>query len=427
MRLTSIFLLFVAIAIGCQQQNGSEVSIETAEPANQTDTSTSTGTGEVHDATVADSEDTESKSDEVAVAKPDHEHVVDGDSQMTHEPGPGHGAGMGMGRGMGPGMGMARGMGRGRGFGRGGMGGMRPDMTTIHGMFDNSDKITRTVKLLPDGAEATTESDDEQIANLIQAHVPAMENRVLGNEPLPPMTFHPIFIELIKNSDKYTLDYEETEKGVTVRYTADDPRIVMLVQEHAKLVSRFLKNGMSEIHKPYELPQLESPTETVATPQVRAIAAKDALFKKLSGRLMEVMKSQGPVAAIEVCSREASGIAESISESHCVKIGRTALKLRNPNNQPPYWVAPLMSEEATEPTFVDLPGGHTGALLPIRLQSKCLTCHGGDEIPDAVQSKLAEFYPDDKATGFKEGDLRGWFWVDVPDDKQRQSKLEDVQ
>ena len=249
----------------------------------------------------------------------------------------------------------------------------------------------------------------------------------LGNEPLPPMTFHPIFIELIKNSDKYTLDYEETEKGVTVRYTADDSRIVMLVQEHAKLVSRFLKNGMSEIHKPYELPKLESPTETVATPQVRAIAAKDALFKKLSGRLMEVMKSQGPVAAIEVCSREASGIAESISESHGVKIGRTALKLRNPNNQPPYWVAPLMSEEATEPTFVDLPGGHTGALLPIRLQSKCLTCHGGDEIPDAVQSKLAEFYPDDKATGFKEGDLRGWFWVDVPDDKQRQSKLEDVQ
>jgi len=28
----------------------------------------------------------------------------------------------------------------------------------------------------------------------------------------------------------------------------------MLVQEHAKLVSRFVKNGMEEIHKPYNLP-----------------------------------------------------------------------------------------------------------------------------------------------------------------------------
>jgi len=27
---------------------------------------------------------------------------------------------------------------------------------------------------------------------------------------------------------------------------------------------------------------------------------------------------------------------------------------------------------------------------------------------------LAAKYPMDQATGFKEGDLRGWFWIEVP-------------
>lgn len=159
------------------------------------------------------------------------------------EAGHGHGRGRGFGRGMGRGPGM--------------MGGNREDMTTLHAMFDDRDKINRTVKMLPNGAEAITESDDEMIAALIQEHVPAMESRVHENEPLPPMTFHPIFVELIKHADDYTLTYEETDKGIKVTYEADDPFVIMLVQEHAKLVSRFIKNGMEEIHKPYNLPKVK--------------------------------------------------------------------------------------------------------------------------------------------------------------------------
>ena len=155
---------------------------------------------------------------------------------------PGHGAGH------------SRGGGRGMGRGPGMMGGNREDMTTLHAMFGNRDKINRTVKMLPKGAEAVTESGDEKIAALIQEHVPAMEHRVHENEPLPPMTFHPIFVELMKHADDYTLTYEETDKGLKVTYEADDPFAIMLVQEHAKLVSRFIKNGMEEIHKPYTLP-----------------------------------------------------------------------------------------------------------------------------------------------------------------------------
>jgi hypothetical protein len=56
-----------------------------------------------------------------------------------------------------------------------------------------------------------------------------------------------------------------------------------------------------------------------------------------------------------------------------------------------------------------------GALLPIHLKEQCVTCHGpAESIADDVREKLLELYPHDRAVGFKEGDLRGWFWVEVP-------------
>ncbi len=151
---------------------------------------------------------------------------------------------------------------------------MQEDMSTLHAMFADRDKILREITELPDGAEALTESEDQEIVGLLQQHVPAMETRVIGNAPLPPMTFHPIFVELIKHADKYTLTYEETAKGIKVKYTSEDPYVVMLVQEHAKLVSRFIRNGMEEIHKPYTLPKLADEGKT--TPPLASQPGGDA-------------------------------------------------------------------------------------------------------------------------------------------------------
>ena len=159
------------------------------------------------------------------------------------------------------------------------------------------------------------------------------------------------------------------------------------------------------------------PVETTVSPTTKekAMAAKEELFKQLSGRLMEVMKSDGPAAAIEVCSKEASRFAESVGEQHNVKIGRTSLKLRNSQNVAPEWATKLTTADAVEPQFVEIDQNTAGALLPIKLQQKCLNCHGPeDSLAPGVKTQLAKNYPDDQATGFSEGDLRGWFWVEVP-------------
>ena len=54
---------------------------------------------------------------------------------------------------------------------------------------------------------------------------------------------------------------------------------------------------------------------------------------------------------------------------------------------------------------------HVGYMEPIIVKPLCLHCHGKSLSP-AVKSELKESYPQDKATGFSVGDLRGFFWAE---------------
>lgn len=150
-------------------------------------------------------------------------------------------------------------------------------------------------------------------------------------------------------------------------------------------------------------------------PQQRAAAARDALFERLSTELLATMSSRGPAAAIEVCSKRAPQLAAEVGQLHGVRIGRTGVRLRNSRNTPPTWAAPLLQDQPREPQFVELSDHSTGALFPILLKIQCETCHGPvEQIAAEIRSELQRLYPDDQATGFKDGDLRGWFWVEVP-------------
>lgn len=146
------------------------------------------------------------------------------------------------------------------------------------------------------------------------------------------------------------------------------------------------------------------------------LAAKEELFKRLSNRLMTVMSEGGPVAAIEVCHIEAKSLAAEVGKEANVNIGRTGVRLRNVSNQPPVWAQKLVAERTETPVFAKLSNDQAVALLPIKLKVQCLMCHGSSEtISPDVKQKLALLYPQDRATGFSEGELRGWFWVELLD------------
>ncbi len=154
----------------------------------------------------------------------------------------------------------------------------------------------------------------------------------------------------------------------------------------------------------------------------RAEDARSAMFSRLLARLAEAMaapgsdgKPGGPAGAIDVCRTEAPKIAQAVAREHGVMIGRTSDRLRNPGNTAPAWAAAVLDERPADLRVAANADGSIGVTLPIKLAATCLACHGDpDRIDPSVKAALAATYPSDRATGYAEGDLRGWFWVEVP-------------
>ncbi len=153
-----------------------------------------------------------------------------------------------------------------------------------------------------------------------------------------------------------------------------------------------------------------------------AVAARDAMFGRLFARLGEAMQAPsadgspaGAAGAIGVCKEQAPKIAQAVAREKGVMIGRTSEKLRNPANAAPSWAASLLADQPADARLAANTDGSLGVTLPIKLAANCLACHGNPDTMDpAVKAAIAAKYPKDQATGFKEGDLRGWFWVEVP-------------
>lgn len=152
------------------------------------------------------------------------------------------------------------------------------------------------------------------------------------------------------------------------------------------------------------------------TQHQRAMTAQSEMFQTLISRLTAAMQEAGPTNAITVCSTDAKTIADQISTKHNLQIGRTSNKLRNQNNTPPAWATQTLQSNPTEPLILTNKLGTLALINPIKLAPTCLQCHGSPatDITPQTQAALNELYPNDQATGYKEGDLRGWFWIQVP-------------
>ena len=145
----------------------------------------------------------------------------------------------------------------------------------------------------------------------------------------------------------------------------------------------------------------------------KAQDAQKTLGTQLVQTLMTTANQDGYPKAVEFCNVQAPVIAAEVAAAKGVKIGRTSDKLRNVKNTAPEWFANL--EKSDSVAVLTGPKGELGWVAPIKTAQVCLNCHGTTErvAPD-VASVIAEKYPEDKAMGYEEGDLRGWFWVEVP-------------
>lgn len=168
----------------------------------------------------------------------------------------------------------------------------------------------------------------------------------------------------------------------------------------------------------------EPPSPEALASQARGLAGN--LMLSLQGELFAAMKDGGPVKALEVCRTRAPEIARETAAGTPWRIARTAVRVRNPANAPDAWESARLEEfrgrlaageelatiEAFEvvaseerPTF--------RYMKAIGTASPCLSCHGS-ALKDDVAAKVNELYPEDRATGFASGQLRGAFTLSRP-------------
>jgi hypothetical protein len=175
---------------------------------------------------------------------------------------------------------------------------------------------------------------------------------------------------------------------------------------------------------PAILAAAEPAADTAWVEKSRQLATQ--LGGQLKGELSKAIAEGGPIAAINVCYLRAPEIAAQLSQASGARVGRTALRVRNPSNAPDE-----LERSVLEQFSADVGSGPVDrpleAVFEIRrgdaverrymraipTDALCLTCHGKVLAPE-LAAAIARDYPKDQATGFEQGQLRGAFSVVWP-------------
>ncbi|MCK5903496.1 MAG: DUF3365 domain-containing protein [Cocleimonas sp.] len=171
-------------------------------------------------------------------------------------------------------------------------------------------------------------------------------------------------------------------------------------------------------------PETKTATKTVATVDKKAAVEKaKAISKALGGalktELQQAMKAGGPMVALTICNAKAMTITAQIAKEQNAQLSRVSLKERNPSNVPNEWQKKVLEdfdqraakgEDIATMGFSEIVD-HKGKkqlhfMKALPTGKVCLACHGA-EISTNVKDSLAKMYPNDKATGYTLGQVRG--------------------
>ncbi|GAA5520248.1 DUF3365 domain-containing protein [Aliifodinibius salicampi] len=156
-------------------------------------------------------------------------------------------------------------------------------------------------------------------------------------------------------------------------------------------------------------------------------AAKEittASFKTLSSNLQKAMSEGGVSNALEFCNIKAMPLTDSLASHYGIELQRASHQPRNPVNK-----ADSLEMIAIKEYIRNIEQGRElkpvtytreNAIIyhaPIRIQGQlCLSCHGspGTDISQSDVEIIQELYPEDMATGFEIGELRGIWSIQFP-------------
>jgi hypothetical protein len=149
-------------------------------------------------------------------------------------------------------------------------------------------------------------------------------------------------------------------------------------------------------------------------------------------KLLEMLTAEiakgGPASAIAVCRDKAPQMAKAASEETGWNIRRVSLRNRNPKAVPDAWERAALEEFDRRAAAGESPatlekyeivseGGQRTYryMRALPTQPLCVNCHGEpDKLAPGVAQRLHELYPDDKAVGYRPGEIRGAMTIRKP-------------
>jgi hypothetical protein len=127
--------------------------------------------------------------------------------------------------------------------------------------------------------------------------------------------------------------------------------------------------------------------------------------------------SGGPAHAVSVCSIQAPAVGKQVNTGSDWNLRRISLKNRNPKAVPDAWERKILQafdkrvaagESANKMAHSEVINGEFRVVKAQAVGKGCLKCHGKN-IKPAVKAELTKYYPNDKATGYSLGQIRGAF------------------
>ena len=166
-------------------------------------------------------------------------------------------------------------------------------------------------------------------------------------------------------------------------------------------------------------PPAPPPLNTGWVAEARGIST--SVPPKLLAVLQEEIAKGGPESAVAVCRDKAPAMARTASEQTGWNVRRVSLRNRNPKAVPDPWERAVLEDfdrraaakespatlEKAEITTVNgkVMQRYMRALPTLPL---CTQCHGKpDQLSPAVTERLKALYPDDRATCYAVGEIRG--------------------
>ncbi|ANJ67802.1 hypothetical protein A9404_10810 [Halothiobacillus diazotrophicus] len=125
--------------------------------------------------------------------------------------------------------------------GRGSDAAHRRDAALYARLLEDHAALKRESEPLPNGIRAWTTSENPELVRVLQAHVTGMEERFAQGRAI--RSWDPLFSALFEYRDALTVTYRNLPDGVETVMTADDPKLVELIQCNDVTLHQFVRHG----------------------------------------------------------------------------------------------------------------------------------------------------------------------------------------